>query len=57
MKYAKTNNGILYKVWSINTEDGTVGVYPIDEEFDSESTILKNISFKDIKLSKYSILS
>lgn len=49
MKYCKTKKGDIFKIWSDNTEEETMHVYPADENFDAESTITNVIAYSDIE--------
>ena len=42
-------NGEIFKVWSDNTSDCTVDVYPLDEQFDVESTQLQTFNYSDVE--------
>lgn len=47
--YCKTKSGQIFKVWSDNTLEETMNVYPIDEQFDAESTNTQLIQYSNIE--------
>ena len=47
--YCKTKTGEIFKVWSDNTLDETMDVYPINEMFDTELTNTQLIQYSDIE--------
>jgi len=47
--YLKTKSGNIFKVWSDNQKDETMDVYPYNENFDIESTVLTTIPYSNIK--------
>ncbi|MFS1428525.1 hypothetical protein LMH73_015590 [Vibrio splendidus] len=46
--YCKTKTGKVYQIWSDNTDEQTMHVYPHDEQFDAESTVTTIINYSDI---------
>ena len=48
--YCKTKTGEIFKVWSDNTLDETMDVYPINEMFDTELIQYSDIEKVDSNL-------
>ena len=46
--FCRTTKGDVFQVWSDNTEEKTVNVYPLDEVFDMHSTVTDEIPYSDI---------
>jgi hypothetical protein len=46
--YCKTKSGKTFKIWSDNTKEETMDVYPVDEQFDAESTNTQLIKYCEI---------
>ena len=47
--YCKTKSGKVFKVWTDNTDEETMNVYPTDEQFDAESTNTKIVKYSEIE--------
>jgi hypothetical protein len=47
--YCKNKAGKIFKVWSDNTEEETMNVYPVEEHFDAESTNTLLFKYSEIE--------
>lgn len=46
--YCITKKGETFKVFSDNTEEETYDVYPVDEKFSAQSTVLETLKYSEV---------